>query len=194
MKAAAALNLISSIGQRPDQHANVDSHSHTGRRGCLRILPRYSLSLANFSLPRKKLPYPALIFDGQLENLVRHPAPASSLIPSPSWPSQRNLSGRSTLSGPSKACLPPRPLTPPPATIRQVRPPSSALDLPWKLGPLALEPTAPSVATALNPKHHRRYLSRQILGHKLLGPMHPSPLDRVIKIFTFESPEPSLLG
>jgi len=36
-----------------------------------------------FSL-RMKLPYPALIFDGQLKT-VRLPAPASSLTLSPSW-------------------------------------------------------------------------------------------------------------
>jgi hypothetical protein len=30
---------------------------------------------ASFNLPREKLPYPALLFDGQLENLARLPAP-----------------------------------------------------------------------------------------------------------------------
>src|SRR5271157_1194098 len=38
-----------------------------------------------FSLPRKKLPYPALIFDGNSKP-GRLPAPASSPTSSPSWP------------------------------------------------------------------------------------------------------------
>jgi hypothetical protein len=41
---------------------------------------------ASFSLPREKLPYPALLFDGQLENLAKLPAPVSSLTSSLSWP------------------------------------------------------------------------------------------------------------
>ena len=44
-------------------------------------LPRSSFS-ASFSLPREKLPYPALLFDGQLENPARLPVPVSSLTQS----------------------------------------------------------------------------------------------------------------
>jgi hypothetical protein len=51
---------------------------------------------------REKLPYPALLFDGQLENSARLPAPAPSLISSPSSATPRNLSKLSTLSGSKK--------------------------------------------------------------------------------------------
>jgi hypothetical protein len=49
---------------------------------------------AKFSLPRKKLPYHAVIFDGQLK--TRNWVQASSLTPSPSWPTQKRSSVRST--------------------------------------------------------------------------------------------------
>ena len=50
---------------------------------------------AKFSLPRKKLPYPAVIFDGQLKT---RNAPGTSFepYPSPSWPTQKRSSVRST--------------------------------------------------------------------------------------------------
>jgi hypothetical protein len=53
---------------------------------------------ASFSLPREKLPYPAILFDGQLENPPKLPEQASSHIPSPSSATQKKSSRPSTLS------------------------------------------------------------------------------------------------
>ena len=65
----------------------------TGRR------PAEIFFSASFSLPPKKLPFPAIIFDGQLK--TRHaPGTTSSLIRSRSSPIQKRSSARSINSGP----------------------------------------------------------------------------------------------
>lgn len=68
----------------------------TGRR------PAEIFFSAKFSLPKKKLPYPARIFEGRLK--TRH-APGTSFEPylTPFWPNQRKLSTRPLNSGISKA-------------------------------------------------------------------------------------------
>ena len=63
----------------------------TGRR------PAEIFFSASFSLPPKKLPFPALIFDGQLK--TRH-APGTSFEPYPFWPIQKRSSKPSINSGP----------------------------------------------------------------------------------------------
>ena len=86
----------------------------TGRR------PAEIFFSATFSLPRKKLPYPALIFDGQLKT---RQAPGTSFepYPIPVLTDPKKIIQALDTSGISKASLPPRPSTPPPAPNSQVR-------------------------------------------------------------------------
>jgi hypothetical protein len=124
------------------------------------------------------------------------PVPAPSLTQSPSSPTPRNLFRPSTNSGPSKASLPPTPLTPPPApsSPSTFPPPSAPSHYPGN--PATCEaPTAPSVATALNLRT-RPTISSSPKSSDInsWGQTHPFPWDRVIRIFMFESPEPFLLA
>jgi Telomere resolvase len=100
------------------------------------------------------------------------PAPALSHIPSPSSPTQGNLSRPSTLSGPSKASRAPTPLTPPPAhnspsTFPPPSAPSTSLGKPGHLrsayGAICCHKFKPKNQTD-------DIFLAQILGHKLLGP------------------------
>jgi hypothetical protein len=138
----------------------------TGRR------PAEIFFSAKFTLPRKKLPYPALIFDGQLENPPGSRHQFRALPHPPFWPIPRNLSRPSILSGISRASLLPRPLTPPPARSSPSTCPPPSAPSTYHGNPATCEaPTAPSVATASNPKTRPTgiFLAK-ILGHKLLGP------------------------
>jgi hypothetical protein len=91
-----------------------------------------------FSLPPKKLPYPALLFDGQLENPSgsRHqfPSPTSS----PSWPAPKKLvqaldTLRTLKSFPSPKSVN---TTTGPQLPKYVSAAFGSLDLPWKPGHL----------------------------------------------------------
>ena len=62
-------------------------------QACRDFLQRY------LQPPSEKLPYPALLFDGQLENPSGSRHQFRSPTSSPSWPIQRNLSRPSTDSG-----------------------------------------------------------------------------------------------
>jgi hypothetical protein len=127
----------------------------TGRR------PAEIFFSASFSLPREKLPYPALLFDGQLENLAKLPVPAPSLTSSSVLGDPKKLVQALDTLRTSKASLPHRPSTPPPAhnSPSTFPPPSAPSTYPGNQVTSA-QPTAPSVATCSNPKHHRRYLPR----------------------------------
>jgi hypothetical protein len=156
----------------------------TGRR------PAEIFFSASFSLPREKLPYPALLFDGQLENLAKLPAPAPSPTSSPSWPSQRNLSRPSILSGTSKASLPPQPSTPStgPRLPKYVSAAFGSLDLPWKPGHLRSAYGA-ICCHKFKPKNQTDDIFLvQIPGHKLLGPNASLSVGQSYKDFYIRKP------
>jgi telomere resolvase len=118
----------------------------TGRR------PAEIFFSATFSLPPKKLPYPALLFDGQLKT---RQAPGTSFEPypipvlgDPKKLVQALETLRSLKSFPSPKAVN---TTTGPQLPKYVSAAFGSLDLPWKPGHSA-QPTAPSVATSSNPK------------------------------------------
>jgi Telomere resolvase len=120
----------------------------------------------------EKLPYPAILFDGQLKT---RQAPGTSSEPYliPVLADPRKLVQaldqlRSLKSFPS----PPRPLTPPPApnSKKYVSAAFGSLDLPWKPGYLRSAYGA-ICCHKFKPKNQTDDIFlAQILGHKLLGP------------------------
>ena len=126
----------------------------TGRR------PAEIFFSAAFSLPREKLPYPALLFDASSKP-AKLPVPVSSHIPSPFWLTPRNLSKPSTLSRISRASFPRsrqhhhRPTTPQ-VRVRRLRLPRPPVET--RTSPLSLRRhLLPQVQTQ---KPDRRYLPR----------------------------------
>jgi Telomere resolvase len=161
----------------------------TGRR------PAEIFFSASFSLPPKKLPYPALLFDGQLKT---RQAPGTSfepyLIPVLADPKKiiqaLDLDRlRSLKSFPSPDAVN---TTTGPQLPKYVSAAFGSLDYPENQATSAA-PTAPSVATSSNPKT-RPTISSSPKSSDInsSGRTHPSPSGRVIRIFTFDSPEMSL--
>jgi hypothetical protein len=133
-------------------------------------LPRSSLEPPSASLGKSSLIPPSSSTDNS--KLGKPPAPASSHIPSQSSATPRNLSRPSTPSG--------RPSAP---STYPGNPATSAA------------PTAPSVATASNPKTRPTISSSPKSSATNSWDQMPACLSgRVIRIFTFDSPETSLLG
>jgi hypothetical protein len=149
---------------------------------------------ATFSLPQKKLPYPAVLFDGQLKT---RQAPGTSsepyLIPILADPKKliqaldrlRSLKSFpfaktvNTTTGPRA-----------PQVRFRLRLPRPTLETRATSAP----PTAPSVATCSNPKRSPPiFPSPKSSTINSWDRTHPSPEERVIMIFVFESPEPFLL-
>ena len=117
----------------------------TGRR------PAEIFFSASFSLPPKKLPFPALISRASSKHAMP-PAPASSLTRSRSWPIQRKSSKPSTDSGISKPSRAPMPSTPPPTlSCLSTSPTPSALWTNPGNQATSARPTELSAATASNP-------------------------------------------
>src|SRR5208282_1717702 len=150
----------------------------TGRR------PAEIFFSAKFSLPRKKLPYPAVIFDGQLKT---RQAPGTSFepysIPVLADPQKRS-SVPSTRSDHSRVFLPRMLSTPPPAlsSLSTFLPPSVLWTNPGNQATCA-QPTAPSVATSSNPRTLPMISSwprSSAINSSDLT--HPSPSGRVIRI------------
>jgi Telomere resolvase len=144
----------------------------TGRR------PAEIFFSASFSLPREKLPYPAVIFDGQLKT---RQAPGTSfepyLIPVLADP-KKIIQALDTLRDlknfPSPAAVN---TTTVPQLPKYVSAAFGSLDLPWKPGHLR---SAYGVICChrFKPKNQTDDIFlAQILGHKLLGPnsTFPSP-------------------
>ena len=127
----------------------------TGRR------PAEIFFSATFSLPRKKLPYPALLFDGQLENppssrhqfrALPHPRPRR---PQETHPGPRPTPGSQEF--PFHRCRQHhhRPPTPQ-VRFRRLRLPRITMET----RPLAQRLRRHLLPQVQTPKHHRRYLPR----------------------------------
>jgi DDE superfamily endonuclease/telomere resolvase len=120
---------------------------------------------------QKKLPYPAVIFDGQLKT---RQAPGTSFepYPIPVLADPRNLSRPSTLSGTSKASPSPKAVntTTGPQLPKYVSAAFGSLERPWKPGHLRSAYGA-LCCHKFKPKNQTDDIFlAQILGHKLLGP------------------------
>jgi hypothetical protein len=155
----------------------------TGRR------PAEIFFSASFSLPQKKLPYPALLFDGQLKT---RQAPGTSfepyLIPVLADPKklvQALDTLRTIKSFPSPKAVN---TTTGPQLPKYVSAAFGSLDLPWKLGPPALRYAA-SCCHRFKPQNQTDdiFLS-QILGHKLLGPNASLSVGQSYKDFYIRKP------
>jgi hypothetical protein len=153
---------IPRLGQRSlprKRHGPDGSHRDAGQ-------PRSSLAPSSACHERNS-PIPPLSSMASSKP-GRLPAPASSPIPSPSWPTQRKLSGRSLNSGISLA---PMLSTPPqarssPSTFL----PPSALWTNHGNQDICEAPTPPSAATASNLRTRPTTSSWPKSSHKLLGP------------------------
>jgi hypothetical protein len=137
----------------------------TGRR------PAEIFFSASFSLPREKLPYPALLFDGQLKT---RQAPGTSFEPypipvlgDPKKLVQALDTLRSLKSFPSPGAVN---TTTGPQLPKYVSAAFGSLDLPWKPGHLRSAYGA-ICCHKFKPKNQTDDIFlAQILGHKLLGP------------------------
>jgi Telomere resolvase len=124
---------------------------------------------ASFSLPKEKLPYPALIFDGQLKTREA-PGTAQEPYPIPVLANPKKIIQAPTGSGISKPSLPPMPSTPPlvPSCLSTSRPPSVPSTSLWKPGHLRSAYGA-VCCHKFKPKNMTDDIFlAQILGHKLL--------------------------
>ena len=80
--------MLPRLGVRPDRSVRADSEGSSalprsgsgGKPGLSGRRPAEIFFSASFSLPKKKLPYPALVFDGQLKT---RNAPGTSSEPYP---------------------------------------------------------------------------------------------------------------
>jgi Telomere resolvase len=137
----------------------------TGRR------PAEIFFSASFSLSREKLPYPALLFDGQLKTR-QAPGTSSEPYPIPVLADPKKLvqvldSLRTIKSFPSTKAVN---TTTGPQLPKYVSAPFGSLDLPWKPGHLRSAYGA-ICCHRFKPKNQTDDIFlAQILGHKLLGP------------------------
>ena len=133
----------------------------TGRR------PAEIFFSASFSLPKKKLPYPALLFDGQLKTRkleVELPIP---VLADPKKLIQALDQLRSLKSFPSPEAVN---TTTGPQLPKYVSAAFGSLDLPWKPGHFRSAYGA-ICCHKFKPKNQTDDIFlAQILGHKLLGP------------------------
>jgi Telomere resolvase len=167
------------LGLREDKSVAL-----TGRR------PAEIFFSASFSLPREKLPFPALLFDGQLKT---RQAPGTSfesyLIPVLADPKkiiQALDTLRSLKSFPSPKAVN---TTTGPQLPKYVSAASAPLTYPGNQDTSA-QPTAPSVATSSNPKTRPTISSSpKSSAVNSSDQTHHFQSDRVIRIFTFESVE-----
>ena len=160
----------------------------TGRR------PAEIFFSAKFSLPKKKLPFPAVIFDGQLKT---RQAPGTSFEPYPipvladpkkiirALAQLRNLKSFASADAVNTTTSPSSPST--------FLPPSALWTNPGNQATCAA-PTPPSCHRFKPQNQTDDIFLAQILGHKLLGPNASLSVGQSYKDFYIRSPETSLLG
>jgi hypothetical protein len=157
----------------------------TGRR------PAEIFFSASFSLHREKLPYPALLFDGQLEKTRQAPGTSSLALhhprsdrPQETCPSPQHSPRSQELPFPRSREHHHRPTTPQ-VRFRRLRLPGTTLVETRPLAQRLRRPLLPQVQTQ---NQTDDIFLAQILGHKLLGPNASLSVGQSYKDFYIRKP------